>query len=887
MAGKIIGNQNPVVGIKYEYEVNTLASILMGSFGSSNTTYEWYIYKKGKNGTWKDVTQTPKKGIKVLYNFGEIGIGVEFRLKVYEVKLGLLPSKASSKTLAGILDIIPASSKTPQIDKVILLNKGSKDVNKANYRDTLIAQAHCIAMFDEEIEFQLWEDDAAGGGHNAVVNKNNRNLRTYKAKVNEKGIAETKIPLSSDERILKQVANKYLMKGEKSEGKNHEYYITASYHGKIKGASQVNVDVANPDYKKNSPKSPIPPSKQLPVPKKQEPKKTTSQKSQPKENTPKFPATKSSSAPKQTDTQGRITDAYFVNNNGQKLSKITVGDKIRVRIASSNMKDKHIQYVIWEYDAASHDEIYRSNKIKLSYDLADMPEITITKEMFENGIDVWGDPDKESQNYFIEVLPLDVSAYSKRFGVDSDGLMEVETVKSVAVVNEVKVEKKDHKPGDCPNCDKDITAEDLKTIFPDADVTKRQSVANTYNKYMKDLGMNTCWNKAHLFAQARVEAGLALNMKTGESFNYYYEGLSIFGAFQTREGKEKAKLLGRPTKLPKLPGVNRENQIKIANYAYSPPAKKAKELENTEPNDGWKYRGRGLIQVTGKGFYKYCNQYTKKGGYDVTENPDLIGEKIELAVLASMVFFKWKGINKLANGTKDVKGKICPLVGKDVLAGGKSNYDEKQKAFKETTSKVFKVDECKWGKIIENLASSNDSVLEEMKKLVDQHIPYSQSGTRNALTEEGLENLDCSETVGIYFYKLGVMPNYKAIDTSTMTTEANLRTTIGSNNIDLVSGSDKKEFKPQRGDVFVWRKGAAGPGHTGIVYHYDETKDIVTILEAIGNVGAVSESDQVNNGGYSKAGCSRTAKYSRLKGALYGHKGWAGYFRPKNYTKKL
>jgi len=37
----------------------------------------------------------------------------------------------------------------------------------------------------------------------------------------------------------------------------------------------------------------------------------------------------------------------------------------------------------------------------------------------------------------------------------------------------------------------------------------------------------------------------------------------------------------------------------------------------------------------------------------------------------------------------------------------------------------------------------------------------------------------------------------------------------------------------------------------------------------------------------SKTGFSRTAKYSRLKGALYGHKGWAGYFRPKNYTKKL
>ena len=300
-------------------------------------------------------------------------------------------------------------------------------------------------MFDQEVEFQLWEDDAPGGGHDAVINKNNRHTRTYRAKVNEKGIAEAKIPLSGDERILRQIANKYLMKGDKSEGKNHEYYITASYHGKIQKASQVNVDVTNPDYKKEQPKQQTPPKYQSPsTPKPQEPKKPVSQpqKAQPKQNTPKFPATKTSTAPRQADAQARITDAYFVNNSGQKLSKVTVGDKIRVRIASSNMKDKHIQYLIWEYDAlGSNDEIYRSNKIKLGYDLADMPEINITKEMFNKGIDLWGDPDKDSQNYFIEVLPLDVSAYSKRFGVSSDGLMKVEKIKSAAVVSNPKQNK--------------------------------------------------------------------------------------------------------------------------------------------------------------------------------------------------------------------------------------------------------------------------------------------------------------------------------------------------------------------------------------------------------------------------------------------------------------
>ena len=63
--------------------------------------------------------------------------------------------------------------------------------------------------------------------------------------------------------------------------------------------------------------------------------------------------------------------------------------------------------------------------------------------------------------------------------------------------------------------------------------------------------------------------------------------------------------------------------------------------------------------------------------------------------------------------------------------------------------------------------------------------------------------------------------------------------------------------------------------------------DTVTILEAIGKLGAKGESSQVKNGGYAGKHCSRTAIYNRLDGALFGHHAWFGYFRPKNYTKKL
>ena len=406
----IIGNQNPKVGETNFYEISIFSSL---PFFNPGSKYEWYLFKKQKNGNWIDITKNgiPKTGNKVDYTFFEPVAGDLFEIRIFEVKQALLLNTESIKTLYDKLEVRPTASKTGQIDKVVLFNRGKKDVNKADYRDTLIAQAFCTGLFGQEIEFQLWEDDAPGEGHNAEINKNNKIPRVYKAIVNEKGIAEAKISLSADEKIMRQIANKYLMKGDKDEGANYEYYVTATHLGKGEKASQVNVNVANPDYK---------------------PK--------PKENTAKFPATPASKTPKQPDTKGKITDAYFVDERGNKVSKIVLNDSVKVRISSQNMKGKKVQYVIWEYDSTGHDEILRKT-IVINHDVGDSPLIKIDTNTFGKGYStdasVFGTPldsDSVKQNYFIEVIPLDVSAESKKFGVDSDGLMEVEKLKSPAIV---------------------------------------------------------------------------------------------------------------------------------------------------------------------------------------------------------------------------------------------------------------------------------------------------------------------------------------------------------------------------------------------------------------------------------------------------------------------
>ena len=274
---------------------------------------------------------------------------------------------------------------------------------------------------------------------------------------------------------------------------------------------------------------------------------------------------------------------------------------------------------------------------------------------------------------------------------------------SKANVNRTEPEK-----GGCPRCREEWTdmLPRLQKIFKGVSPEKLSTVARIYTQYMKELRMDTCWIKAHFFAQAYKETGGMLDVKEGESFNYYWEIIPTkLSAFRTDEGRIYARKWGRAEKKStKANAVSKENQIKIANYAYSYKFSKGKELGNKYPNDGWHFRGRGLIQLTGRVCYTAIEKILHDIGYscDITssiEKSDQVGKNFELAVVASMAFFKWKNLDmyKLCNGNKSTE-RISKKVGmreinKDT---GKSNYEEKQEAFTNRTSVAFMVDDCKW-----------------------------------------------------------------------------------------------------------------------------------------------------------------------------------------------
>ena len=121
---------------------------------------------------------------------------------------------------------------------------------------------------------------------------------------------------------------------------------------------------------------------------------------------------------------------------------------------------------------------------------------------------------------------------------------------------------------------------------------------------------------AHFFGQTAHETG---GFKAfSENLNYGAKGLrGIFGKYFKTDA-EALKYERKPEAI-----ANRVYASRMGNGAES-------------SGDGWKYRGRGALQLTGKSNYeafaKYCNRP------DVMTNPDLVAT--ELSFESAMFFFE-------------------------------------------------------------------------------------------------------------------------------------------------------------------------------------------------------------------------------------------------------
>jgi putative chitinase len=149
----------------------------------------------------------------------------------------------------------------------------------------------------------------------------------------------------------------------------------------------------------------------------------------------------------------------------------------------------------------------------------------------------------------------------------------------------------------------DFKLDALKGHIPDSVITQIPDTA-------KKFGITTNLRLAHFLAQCGHESG---GFKAvSENLNYSADGL--------------VKIFGKYFNTTSAVGYAR-NPEKIASKVYA--SRMGNGDESTK--DGFKFRGRGYIQLTGKDNYK---NFAKFIGEDTITNPDLVATKYPLASAA-------------------------------------------------------------------------------------------------------------------------------------------------------------------------------------------------------------------------------------------------------------
>jgi len=145
----------------------------------------------------------------------------------------------------------------------------------------------------------------------------------------------------------------------------------------------------------------------------------------------------------------------------------------------------------------------------------------------------------------------------------------------------------------------------------------------TFKAASQHLGL-TKDRAAHFFAQTYHESGGFLALS--ENLNYSAQGL--LGTFPSHFNSGNAAAYARQPE-------------KIANHVYANRNGNGDEASG----DGWKFRGRGCIQLTGKANYQAFSVYANRP--DVMTNPDIVST--ELAFESAMFFFQHNGIWAIAD----------------------------------------------------------------------------------------------------------------------------------------------------------------------------------------------------------------------------------------------
>lgn len=152
----------------------------------------------------------------------------------------------------------------------------------------------------------------------------------------------------------------------------------------------------------------------------------------------------------------------------------------------------------------------------------------------------------------------------------------------------------------------------------------------------------------------------------GEQLGYYCSIFDIHtpvrkAAFIAQIGHESMNLM----LVSELWGPTRQQQ------KYEPPHPLAATLGNTQPGDGFKFRGRGLIQITGRSNYEQVS-HVLGDQVNLLKNPDLLTTP-QYAVKSACWWWQSQGLNQIADENTEESFKQITRI----INGGLTGWDDR------------------------------------------------------------------------------------------------------------------------------------------------------------------------------------------------------------------
>ncbi|HHZ6890288.1 glycoside hydrolase family 19 protein [Klebsiella michiganensis] len=173
---------------------------------------------------------------------------------------------------------------------------------------------------------------------------------------------------------------------------------------------------------------------------------------------------------------------------------------------------------------------------------------------------------------------------------------------------------------------------------------------------MKEFDITAPLDQAMFIAQCGHESTSFTQLV--ESFNYSVAGLAGFVKAK-RITQDQANSLGRKSSEKALP---LERQRAIANLVYS------NRYGNKSAGDGWKYRGRGLKQITFLDNYLRCGTALR---LDLVSNPELLEKDINAARSAAWFY--------TSSGCLKYPGDLVRVT--QIINGGQNGIDDRRARF--------------------------------------------------------------------------------------------------------------------------------------------------------------------------------------------------------------